>query len=497
MEPAETEPDGQVIAPVATVTAPMDPAHYTTRILEILRHSDIEQVTAKRVRKTLESELGVDFTPIKHDLDLEIRKRYEQVVAELEPEAESAPRVSGPVEPAPPARAAAAVKSEHSNGTHAAHAADVGDAGAGHTAAPVYGAPRRTGPKIKSEEVVHDDDDDDEDPGVESDGAMARRLQGEELAPRTRGGGAVAAPKRARKPAKPRDPDAPKKGGFHVPNVLSPALAELTGEEQMSRPAVVKFLWAYIKEHDLQNPSKKTQILNDEPLKKVFGKQKMGAFEMNKLLTAHLTRVGPYGQPMAKKRKRKEAEEVSEENDEDEDEDEDEDDDGDGDGDDDGDYQKPKRAKTTRASRAATRSAKKPRGGGGSKSNTGFNKPMILSPELAAFMGTDRLSRPGCVKKLWAYIKEHDLQNPAKKTEIINDDAMKKVFGQDVMGSFEMNKLLTRHLSKDTGDVAVKEELVEDEEEGDEDSGDDAMEEDHPVKREGADHADVKAEMNE
>ena len=33
------------------------------------------------------------------------------------------------------------------------------------------------------------------------------------------------------------------------------------------------------------------------------------------------------------------------------------------------------------------------------------------------------------VKQLWKYIKENDRQNPDKKTEIIPDDKMKKVFG--------------------------------------------------------------------
>jgi hypothetical protein len=39
------------------------------------------------------------------------------------------------------------------------------------------------------------------------------------------------------------------------------------------------------------------------------------------------------------------------------------------------------------------------------------------------------LSHTQVVKQLWAYIKANDLQNPSKKTEIIPDDKMKKVFG--------------------------------------------------------------------
>ena len=39
----------------------------------------------------------------------------------------------------------------------------------------------------------------------------------------------------------------------------------------------------------------------------------------------------------------------------------------------------------------------------------------------------------GCevVKQLWAYIKSNELQNPAKKSEILPDGKMKKVFGKE------------------------------------------------------------------
>ena len=39
------------------------------------------------------------------------------------------------------------------------------------------------------------------------------------------------------------------------------------------------------------------------------------------------------------------------------------------------------------------------------------------------------LTHTQVVKQLWKYIKENDRQNPDKKTEIIPDDKMKKVFG--------------------------------------------------------------------
>nr|WP_269430308.1 SWIB/MDM2 domain-containing protein [Sphingomonas sp. Ant H11] len=47
-------------------------------------------------------------------------------------------------------------------------------------------------------------------------------------------------------------------------------------------------MWAYIKAHNLQNPENKREIVADEKLKKVFGKDKVTMFEMNKHLAGHM-----------------------------------------------------------------------------------------------------------------------------------------------------------------------------------------------------------------
>ena len=44
--------------------------------------------------------------------------------------------------------------------------------------------------------------------------------------------------------------------------------------------------------------------------------------------------------------------------------------------------------------------------------NNAFNREMALSPELTNVIGVDKCSRPQVVKLLWAYIKDHNLQNP-------------------------------------------------------------------------------------
>ncbi len=85
----------------------------------------------------------------------------------------------------------------------------------------------------------------------------------------------------------------PPKGGnkanaLQQPLKPSAELAAVVGEGPMPRGEVVSKVWEYIKAKNLQNPEDKREILADEMLKKVFGKDKVTMFEMNKHLAAHL-----------------------------------------------------------------------------------------------------------------------------------------------------------------------------------------------------------------
>ena len=68
----------------------------------------------------------------------------------------------------------------------------------------------------------------------------------------------------------------------------SKELAAVVGSEPLPRPQVVKKVWDYIKKNNLQNPSNKREIKADDKLRKVFGKDKVTMFEMNKHLASHL-----------------------------------------------------------------------------------------------------------------------------------------------------------------------------------------------------------------
>ena len=68
----------------------------------------------------------------------------------------------------------------------------------------------------------------------------------------------------------------------------SQELAAVVGSEPLPRPEVVSKVWDYIKKNKLQDPQNKREIMADEKLQAVFGKNRVTMFEMNKHLAQHL-----------------------------------------------------------------------------------------------------------------------------------------------------------------------------------------------------------------
>ena len=82
----------------------------------------------------------------------------------------------------------------------------------------------------------------------------------------------------------------------------------------------------------------------------------------------------------------------------------------------------------------------------GKKPNA-LQKPLQPSKELAAVVGAESLSRGEVVSRVWEYIKQHNLQNPENRREIVADEKLEAVFGKKKVTMFEMNKHLAQHLS--------------------------------------------------
>ena len=81
------------------------------------------------------------------------------------------------------------------------------------------------------------------------------------------------------------------------------------------------------------------------------------------------------------------------------------------------------------------------------KKANALQQPLTPSPQLAAVVGEGQVTRPDVVSKIWAYIKEHNLQNPANKRNILCDAKLKAVMGKDEVTMFEMTGLVGKHLS--------------------------------------------------
>lgn len=206
-----------------------------------------------------------------------------------------------------------------------------------------------------------------------------------------------------------------KGGGFTKLCSLSPQLQKFTGVPELARTEVVKQLWSYIREHDLQDPANRRNIRCDGPFRELFDVDTIDMFQMNKALAKHIWPLNSDGAPVTttpkeKKPKKKEREEDSEE---------------------------PKRKE-------------KRQKGAGSSGSSGILAPIPLSEALVKFLGTgeNALARSDVVKRIWDYIKLNNLQDPSDKRRILCDDKLKELFDVDTFIGFSVSKLLAAHFIK-------------------------------------------------
>ncbi len=81
------------------------------------------------------------------------------------------------------------------------------------------------------------------------------------------------------------------------------------------------------------------------------------------------------------------------------------------------------------------------------KPSAAFMKPVQPDDLLAKVVGGTPLPRTELTTKLWAYIREHGLQDQKQKTLINADENLQAVFnGKNQLSMFEMTKLVSGHL---------------------------------------------------
>jgi upstream activation factor subunit UAF30 len=78
-------------------------------------------------------------------------------------------------------------------------------------------------------------------------------------------------------------------GALAKPVQPDEALAAVVGPEPLPRTEITKRLWAYIREHNLQDPQNRRNVNADEKLRALFnGKAQVTMFELTKLVSQHV-----------------------------------------------------------------------------------------------------------------------------------------------------------------------------------------------------------------
>ncbi|KAL4354459.1 hypothetical protein GQ457_06G040030 [Hibiscus cannabinus] len=253
--------------------------------------------------------------------------------------------------------------------------------------------------KIKSEETDGSDSDDGEEA---TERAKSKRASSKKRSKRVDGEG-----KR-------------RGGGFNKASRLSPQLQELLGVPELARTEVVKQIWVYIRDKNLQDPVNKKNIIWDETLHALFGVDSIDMFQMNKALSKHILRLDPDEVKSMEKEKpqKHEREEVKS-------------------------IEKEKPRKHEREEDPDEAKGKE-------KRQKGFLAPLQLSDALAKFLGTgeNELTRAAVIKRMWDYIKENNLQDPSDKRKVICDEKLKELFDVETFHGFTVTKLLAAHFLK-------------------------------------------------
>lgn len=98
--------------------------------------------------------------------------------------------------------------------------------------------------------------------------------------------------------------------------------------------------------------------------------------------------------------------------------------------------------------------------GSSTHSNSVFLQPSKISPALAKFCGVTAetmISRTDATRKIAAYIKEHNLQNPENRREILSDETLISLFAltsEDKLNYFNLQRYIKPHFIKEIKVVA-------------------------------------------
>ncbi|KAG6529679.1 upstream activation factor subunit spp27-like isoform X1 [Zingiber officinale] len=337
-------------------------AELVERLREFVRCSDLSTTTTSSVRRRLEEDFGIDLSQkkgfIRDQVDLFLTELNENREAEEEEKAHDGLEVAKDEEEKVHDSSEAEKELNEEDEEGGSAESDNGD-----------------------EEEEGDKEDEDEDGEENDDGKSSRKRKTKEISKEVKKRG----------------------GGFTKLCSLSPLLQDFVGETELARTEVVKRLWTYIREKDLQDPKNRRKIICDERLHTLFNVNSIDMFQMNKALSKHIWPLNSEESPVAPV-----------------------------------------------IPKESNKKPKKESDGQRQKGQSGFLMPLRLSNELIQFFGTgeDALSRADVVKRMWAYIKGNNLQDPADKRNVICDEKLKELLKVDSFHGFTVSKLLTPHFIK-------------------------------------------------
>ncbi|XP_027912672.1 upstream activation factor subunit UAF30-like isoform X2 [Vigna unguiculata] len=289
------------------------------RLREFLRSSDLNTTTTATVRRQLEADFGIDLSHrkafIREQVDLFLQTEHNQ--PQQQPEQDDDVPKDEEEEDAP-------------------------------------NNPEQSEPSDSKEESEEDDDEEERDKPKHAKNAKKNKGRSNKL-------GDEVAKKRG--------------GGFCKLCSLSPQLQEFMGAPEMARTEVVKQIWAYIREKNLQDPNNRRNIICDDRMRALFNVNSINMFQMNKALSKHIWPLDSDDVVQVKSTPKEKQKKQERDDDSDE---------------------EPKRKE------------KRQKGAG----KSGFLAPLQLSDALVNFLGTgeSELSRTDVIKRMWDYIKGNNLQ---------------------------------------------------------------------------------------
>jgi len=256
-------------------------------IQEILKDADLDNTSAKKVRLQLQEKLDVDLTDRKKEVDqLVMEVIDEQTQDDGEEEEDEDEEDDEDEEEAPPPKKKAASKPKKrapsvSGSDDDGSEDEVPSDGGGsdyEPDEPVKINKRKSGGTKKAKYGS-----DDESSGEEWGGSKKSKSKGGRKKKSQDSDDSD-----YEKPKKKRKSNPGGKNGYTAPVKLSAELADIVGGEEMPRHEVVKRMWAYIKENQLQDPKNKQMIKCDDKLSKVIPTKKFRGFGMTKFLKDHM-----------------------------------------------------------------------------------------------------------------------------------------------------------------------------------------------------------------